>query len=163
MTGIAVQDVAKYILVQVDVPVTTMKLQKLAYYSHAWHLAWTGKPLVRERFQAWRNGPVCYPLFELHRGKLMISASEFHAGNASAVSGKAKQTVDAVLQAYGHLSGAQLSALTHGEAPWRDARADVDDTLNSSAPISDDVLRSFYRQLSESGTEIDKLEWLKTV
>ena len=39
-----VQDVARYI-VERGGPMTTMKLQKLAYYSQAWHLVWDGVPL----------------------------------------------------------------------------------------------------------------------
>ena len=51
-------DVAKYILQRTG-KISTWKLQKLCYYSQAWTLAWTGKPLFEEEFEAWRNGPVC--------------------------------------------------------------------------------------------------------
>jgi hypothetical protein len=40
MTAVDVLDVAKYILEYQDKPLTTMKLQKLAYYAQAWHATW---------------------------------------------------------------------------------------------------------------------------
>lgn len=39
-------DVAAYILAQRG-PMTAMKLQKLVYYSQAWHLVWEEEPLQR--------------------------------------------------------------------------------------------------------------------
>ena len=38
--------------------ISPMKLQKLVYYAHAWHLAFLGQPLIREEVQAWKFGPV---------------------------------------------------------------------------------------------------------
>ena len=64
-------DVATYILERTDT-VTTMKLQKLAFYSQAQHLAQYGSPLFPEAFQAWRGGPVAPELYALHRGKFLI-------------------------------------------------------------------------------------------
>ena len=48
-------DVAKYILNSVGGDISTMKLQKLCYYSQAWSLAW-GETLFNEDFEAWSNG-----------------------------------------------------------------------------------------------------------
>ena len=70
--------VAKYILEQRGA-MTTMKLQKLCYYSQAWSLAWDDKPLFDEDFQAWANGPVCPELFRWHKGKFAISPYYFHS------------------------------------------------------------------------------------
>ena len=39
-------------------PIDQMKLQKLLYYSHAWHLAIFNRPLFEEDFEAWPWGPV---------------------------------------------------------------------------------------------------------
>jgi uncharacterized phage-associated protein len=38
--------------------ISPMKLQKLIYYAHAWHLAFLGQPLIKEEVQAWKFGPV---------------------------------------------------------------------------------------------------------
>lgn len=50
-------------------PMTTMKLQKLVYYSQAHSLATTGLSLFPEDFEAWTNGPVSLELFNRHRGR----------------------------------------------------------------------------------------------
>src|SRR5215469_2786509 len=39
-------------------PVTQMKLQKLVYFAHGLHLASYNEPLISEKFQAWKYGPV---------------------------------------------------------------------------------------------------------
>ena len=55
-------DTAKYILEQSG-SMSTMKLQKLCYYSQAWSLVWDDSPLFDEDFQAWAN-------FSKHRGSI---------------------------------------------------------------------------------------------
>ena len=44
-------------------PLTPMKLQKLVYIAHGWHLALFDASLIRERVQAWRWGPVIEDLY----------------------------------------------------------------------------------------------------
>ena len=51
-----------------------LKLQKLAYYSYAWHLVWKEKRLFPERIQAWANGPVVRSLYDRHRGQFSVSS-----------------------------------------------------------------------------------------
>lgn len=46
-------DVAKYIVDSLG-KVTTMKLQKLVYYSQAWNLAWDDVPILRMIFRRGR-------------------------------------------------------------------------------------------------------------
>ena len=55
---------------------STMKLQKLCYYSQAWALVWDDAPLFNEDFQAWANGPVCPELFYKAQGNYSASASD---------------------------------------------------------------------------------------
>ena len=37
---------------------TLLKLVKLVYLAHGWHLGLTGDPLIKENVEAWRYGPV---------------------------------------------------------------------------------------------------------
>jgi len=154
-------DVARYILESSQGPMTTMKLQKLVFYSHAWHLAWTGNPLLSgEIFQAWKNGPVSYELFNMHRGQFLISKSEFTSGDISVLTPKNIKCIDAVIEAYGDLSGGQLSALTHSEEPWLQVRVGLENGTCSSQEISNESLRDFYSKLNKSGTAISKIDWI---
>ena len=66
-----VHDVAQYILTKTG-PISTWKLQKLVYYSQAWHAVWDDVPLFQSRVQAWANRPVSPALYEHHRGRFTI-------------------------------------------------------------------------------------------
>lgn len=44
-------------------PLTPMKLQKLVYFAHGWHLAVADAPLVHEQIEAWKWGPVIWSLY----------------------------------------------------------------------------------------------------
>ena len=131
-TQTSIVDVARYILDKTG-QMTTMKLQKLCYYSQVWHSYLLDKQLFKEDIQAWSYGPVSYELFQLHRGKYQISAAELAAGSTSHLSDSEKKIIDQVLVAYGDLSGAQLSDLSHGESPWIDSRALA--TADDQSPV----------------------------
>src|SRR3954465_14098926 len=98
---------------------SAMKLQKLIYYSQAWHLVWVEEPLFVDPIEAWANGPVVRTVFDGHRGRFNVSPP-WTRGNPDALDKAEQGTVDAVLDAYGELSGRTLSTLTHDEAPWRE-------------------------------------------
>src|SRR5262245_26249764 len=44
-------------------PVDPLKLQKLLYFAHGWHLAITGAPLLDEPIEAWQYGPVVSSIY----------------------------------------------------------------------------------------------------
>lgn len=71
-----VVDVAEYILAQRG-PMSAAKLQKLCYYSQAWHLVWDGVPLFPEPIHAWANGPVIPELFAMHKGTYWVAPGMF--------------------------------------------------------------------------------------
>ena len=138
-------DVATYILERTDT-VTTMKLQKLAFYSQAQHLAQYGSPLFPEAFQAWRGGPVAPELYALHRGKFLIRPGELEGGDASTLTDPERVLVDSVCAAMGDLTGAELSERTHQESPWLDAREGLAPSAPSDAVITQEAMRRYYRE-----------------
>lgn len=143
-----VRDVAAYILGKQGT-MTTMKLQKLCYYSQGWSLAWDEEPLFPEPIQAWANGPVVYELFQAHRGNFRVSPGDI-AGNPLALTASQKDTVDAVLTGYGHLSGQQLSDKTHSERPWITAREGCEPGERSAQEISPEVLQDYFGGLASA-------------
>lgn len=147
-SNISVFDVAAYILRERG-EMTAMKLQKLCYYAKAWGLVWDEEELFPEGFEAWANGPVCMELYQAHKGQFKVS--EMRRGDANRLTGESKSTVDAVLNAYGHLKGQQLSDLTHRESPWKDARGDCAPGEMSRADITNAAMIEFYQGLAESG------------
>lgn len=144
-----VQDVASYILRERGA-MSAMKLQKLVYYSQAWHLVWAEEPLFDAEIEAWANGPVVRELFNTHRGRFNVSAP-WPKGDADALTKYERGTIDAVLSTYGELSGRTLSQLTHDEAPWREARQGLSPTDRSSVPVDLDRMQDFY-----SGLDLDE-------
>ena len=44
--------------------ITPLKMQKLVYFAHGWHLALFGTPLIEEPVQAWQFGPVISSLYQ---------------------------------------------------------------------------------------------------
>ena len=116
---VSVLDVAAYILTKRG-RLSTWKLQKLCYYAQAWSLVWDEERLFRERIEAWANGPVIPVLYNQHRGRFHVSMMS--QGDATKLDQDQRDTVDAILEAYGAKSAAWLSESTHRERPWRDTR-----------------------------------------
>lgn len=116
-----VVDVAEYILEKLG-PMPAMKLQKLVYYSQAWHAVWSDAELFSEHIEAWANGPVVPALYALHRQQFMLEPGKF-GGKSGRLSPDEADSIDGVLKHYGSRSSQWLSDLTHLEAPWQDARA----------------------------------------
>ena len=43
---------------QAGLRLTHMAVHKVMYYAHGWHLAKYDLPLIRQEFEAWKDGPV---------------------------------------------------------------------------------------------------------
>ncbi len=152
----SVHDVAAYILRERG-PMSTWKLQKLVYYSQAWHLAWDDEPLFDAPIEAWANGPVVRELYRKHRGQFTVHT--WPVGDPEALNDDERSTIDTVLRDYGHLSGRTLSHLTHQEAPWREAREGLEPTESSSTPISIDTMYDFYSALDADESAESVRDW----
>lgn len=118
-------------------PITPMQLLKLVYFAHGWHLALEEKPLVKERFEAWKFGPVNPPIYhEFKRygmnpvgelGSVPVVCEEGYVLEEPRItlrdreSRRAHIIIDAVWRAYSELSGSKLSAITHekNSAWWK--------------------------------------------
>jgi uncharacterized phage-associated protein len=148
-----IQDVAAYILSKLG-GMTAMKLQKLCYYTYGYHLAWEGKPLFPEHFEAWANGPVSPVLYALHKGRLNLASGDI-VGFPFALTDGERESVDAVLEGYGALSAYQLSQLTHHEPPWRNARkragAEPDDRSTEALSVED--IEIHFADLAAAGAD----------
>ena len=149
-----VQDVAAYILARRG-PMTAMKLQKLVYYSQAWHLVWDEVPLFPERIEAWANGPVAPDLYRRHRLRWTLQADEDLGGDPGALSESERESVDIVLDSYGDKAAHWLSELTHHEDPWRNAReaAGLREGDRGRATITPQAMYEYYDSLTSAAAE----------
>ena len=141
---IRVFDVAAYILERMGV-MTTMKLQKLVYYSQAWSLVWDEKSLFEDNIEAWANGPVVRDLFNYHRG--MYEISSMPIGNPRLLNQEQQDTVDAVLEYYGDKSAQWLIDLTHMEEPWIQTRRGLPIQERGNRVIPLDMIADYYSSL----------------
>jgi len=108
--------------------ISPMKLQKLVYCLHGWHLAITGHPAIDGHFSAWKFGPVqdqLYHTFKQYRDQPITSyASDWVGGEQKAFvvppsDVEFLQIFDAVSRKYLPFNALQLSALTHQPGtPW---------------------------------------------
>ena len=111
-----------------DASLDPMKIQKLVYFAHGWHLGHGHGPLSSERVQAWRWGPVFPDLYHAvkHWGMKPIGETvlEFYDDDWVVPFGPdsgsfAARLTRSVWRAYGHLDGPELSTLTHQKnGPW---------------------------------------------
>lgn len=142
-----------------DSPITHMKLQKLVYFSHGWHLVVAdGEKLVEEPIRAWQYGPVIRELYDVfaqyERNPIEILYSEFvmsnrrirtHEPSVPQGDETAKAVIDRVWEVYGDLTAFQLSEMTHEEGtPWhetREARQSI---------IPNETIREHFRQLTKT-------------
>lgn len=146
-----VNDVAAAIIAKQG-PMTAMKLEKLTYYSQAWHATWEDNALFPSRIEAWRNGPVCLDLYAQHRGEFQVDS--WPSGNAERLEPNELESIEVVLNNYGELSAQQLSDLTHAEGPWKQARTGLEPFERGNAEITVDSMVEFYSTLlSESSDE----------
>lgn len=145
-------------------PITQMKLHKLLYYAHGWHLGLTGEPLLDETIEAWRYGPVVPSIY--HEFKMFGSdpidrlarhrePREFESVKVPPVKksdGFAFRLLQRVWRVYGNLTAARLSALTHAkDSPWTLARQA--DPLGLYIEIPDDTIRSHFKKRLKQGRD----------
>ncbi len=158
---VTAEQVAEYFLHLVDRDagdsMTNLRLQKLVYYTQAWHLAVTGQPLFGDDFQAWIHGPVIPELYRRYRthGWDPIPAKEldewealsYHSDPSNDIDSVAKSVIEDVWGYYGSYSAKGLEALTHQESPWQDARRDLSDDARCTTIISKGSMHSYYAAL----------------
>ncbi|QJE71957.1 DUF4065 domain-containing protein [Aerophototrophica crusticola] len=130
-----------------------MKLQKLMYFAHGWHLALVGRPLIRDGFEAWPYGPVNRSVYQefRHFGAAPINcyASEFAPGEtvpkAYVLRKDFKDSYDVihgVWEKYSSFTALQLSDMTHeAGTPWSIAKQ------RGQAQIPDSDISAYFNTL----------------
>jgi uncharacterized phage-associated protein len=121
--------------------VTNLSLQKLLFYCHAYHLAFTDLPLIDENFEAWTYGPVVPSVYKYYLGYTPIDVEEFDADNIQGLTTKNINIISLVLSKYGDFGAMQLVNMTQQELPWQEHY-----NSNKKAIIPNDKIRDFYKQ-----------------
>jgi uncharacterized phage-associated protein len=103
--------------------VTQMKLQKMVYFAHGYHLAKYKEPLIIEFFEAWKFGPVVQSIYGIYRsyGNSYITevSNRTFEKQLTTLSEAAKDAIEYTWKVTKRLSGTALSSWTHiPDSPW---------------------------------------------
>lgn len=130
--------------------VDPLKIQKLVYCLHGWHLAVRDHPAVGERFEAWPHGPVLASIYrqfkKFHYHRIFDFAKDIDPTTGQETSSYVNpndiafySVFDPVWDRYKEYSGSQLSDMTHQpNTPWSYARQ------NGMQYISDTMIRDHF-------------------
>lgn len=100
---------------------TPLQLLKLVYIANGWSLALHDQPLVHESAEAWTYGPVIPSLYRAVRQYRASPVDSLISGDydQQEIASRDLELIAAVFKAYAHLSGPQLSNMTHmPDTPW---------------------------------------------
>ena len=122
---------------------TPMQLMKLVYIAHGWSLAVLNRDIFSDRIEAWKYGPVIPTLYHATKqfGRNEISLDIVDEESPSAVDEEVEGFLADVVEKYSHLSGVQLSNLTHlPDTPWHQ----VYEPNVKNKEIPDNLIRQHY-------------------
>jgi uncharacterized phage-associated protein len=140
-------------------PIDQMKLQKLVFYAHAWHLAHKGTPLFEEDVEAWPWGPVVRPIYfqtkDFGRGPITSRLNELQFDPASPLKSRFVDTdvtdeetrafLTRVWDVHKPYTGIQLSNSTHAPGePWTIIHQQYG-SLESKPIIPNDLIAAIFK------------------
>jgi len=140
-------------------PPTQMKLQKLMYFAHGWHLALTDNALINETFEAWKYGPVVPSVYHEFKSYGVVGitslGTEMQTLGTSGIQWIPPQMVDGsgyaaallrkIWEVYGCYGGNQLSVMTHAQgSPWKIAYRE-----GLNRPIPNEHIKSYFQGVME--------------
>lgn len=135
-------------------PLSHLKLQKLLYYTEGLHLAYFGKSIITDEFEAWAHGPVSRKIYDelkdisiLHKEISWKDNGQYdpEVELQKALTQDQYDLVCDVLNEYTVLTSRQLEDLSHSESPWLEARRGVQEGDRCNVNISKKTMRSYYR------------------
>ena len=126
---------------------TNMQLQKLVFLSQGYTLAILDHPLYYHNTHAWQWGPVIPKLYKpLQKFGRSLVTDQLEADDTLPQDSEEMEIVRAVWEGYGHLSGGQLSALTHKpNTPWSTTWES-----NQFGVIPEDLIAEHYKGIVEA-------------
>lgn len=144
-----IYDVANWFLANVE-DVTNKKLQKLVYYAYAWFLVFyneTAKNIEVKFFdacfEAWVHGAVCPDLYQKYK-EFGSSNIQPYDGELVAFSVDELDVLNQVKDVYGKYNGNELESICHQEAPWKNARKNLNAYEPSTNKIQDKDIFEYY-------------------
>jgi uncharacterized phage-associated protein len=127
-----------------------MKLIKLAYIAHGWHLGLYDEQLLDEVVYAWKYGPVIeklYQDFKQYGNQQITELYSAHEGNYPLPDSKIIPFLDTIWNSYSRYNGLQLSAMTHQSGtPWDIVWNQQGGKGEIYTIIPNDLIREHYKE-----------------
>jgi uncharacterized phage-associated protein len=142
-------DIAKYFIDLANETgsfISNLKLQKLVYYSQAWHLALHEQPLFNEDFEAWVHGPV---IPELYQNYKHFGWKPIQEEITLDLPEKTRSYLKEVADEYFSCDAYELEQMTHWEAPWQKARVGLMPDQPSNNIIQKMWMQEYYKARAE--------------
>ena len=131
-----------------------LKLIKLVYIAHGWHLGVNHKPLIREKVEAWKYGPVIRSVYDAFKeyGKDTITdhastgvEPEMKTTIDESIDKSACLFLDKIWNFYRDFSGLELSKITHKKGtPWHDVWHDDENQNVFGVVIEEEKIEGYY-------------------
>lgn len=152
---ISILEAAKHLGKQAGWSLSNLKMQKILYIAHMYHLGNHDSPLVQGLFEAWDYGPVHPDLY--HRAKVFGAdpvGNIFRSFKALEDEATEKRILDAAAEQLAGISSAQLIATTHREGgAW--AKHYVPGVRGIEIP-NEDILEEYRERRSKGNAEQPK-------
>lgn len=130
-------------------PVTPLQLLKLVYVADGWSWGIRDRQLVNEPAEAWTYGPVVPSLYRAIRHYRALPVTFPIPGDydRQEIAPEDRDFIAEVFGAYGHLSGVQLSNLTHMPGtPWS---MTWDNGAGQNEVIRPEIVAAHYKALAD--------------
>jgi uncharacterized phage-associated protein len=136
-------------------PLSLLSLMKLVFFAHGQYLAHSNHSLVKQRFEAWENGPVCRPIWDAFKGLNIIPAGvrafRFNPllGSPEPIDDEiALQDCAFIRQIYqdlAHFPAVMLVDMTHAPgSPWHDVWRKAELEVSLGLPIDNEAIRTWF-------------------
>lgn len=144
------------------VSITPMKVIKLVYIAHGWHLGVRKEPLITEQTEAWKYGPVVESIYRIFKkfGRNDIDGLQFPASsdksefNDLLTDINDRSLLDKVWEVYKDYTATELSSLTHmPDTPWYTTWNEKGGSLKSGAIIPNASIRTYYENKAQTSTK----------
>ena len=126
-----------------NLKITAIRLQKLVYFTHGWHLALYNEPLTDELPQAWSWGPVFPDIYDVTK-KYGSQPIYEHVSETTIQSDDTRiHLLEKVWKIYNKYSDVQLSSLAREDGSWHITRKKYPNRRNVS--IDDDTIEQAFK------------------
>lgn len=134
--------------------ITPLALQKMLYFIQGIYMVLFGDTLFCEECEAWAHGPVFKDVYDVFRNfkynPIDDTRFSMFQNRFSELSDNVKQVINLVVDSFGMYSGKTLERITHGETPWRDARANCLPDEPSNEVILKESIKQYFFEVAKT-------------